>query len=155
MKTICLSGLMLVLCFASAGAQEKMLTTDPLTGLPLNPATDPGFQLGNAPTRLPDATFCKSKMQADFYSLFHTKVDATIAWYGAHLPDFKKVHGYANHRSQDYFYKPDGTVVVSITGSRAEDGQNTDGYSVSYLRFQPPLSEKAMVSMGTGKVVCR
>ena len=108
MKTICLSGLMLVLCFASAGAQEKLLTTDPLTGLPLIPATDPGFQLGNAPSRLPDAMFCKSKMQVD-----------------------KKGHGYANNRSQDSFYKPDGTVVVSITGQRAEDGQNADGYSVS------------------------
>ena len=84
-----------------------MLTTDPLTGLPVTPATDPGFQLGNAPTRLPDAMFCKSKMQTDFYSLFHTKVDATIAWYGAHLPAFKKVHGYANNRSQDYFYNAD------------------------------------------------
>jgi hypothetical protein len=155
MNTIGLTGLMLVLCLAGAGAQEKLLTTDPLTGLPVSPLTDPGFQLGNAPTRLPDAMLCKSKMQADFYSLFHTKVDATIAWYGAHLPAFKKMHGYANNRSQDYFYNADHTLVVSITGQRAEDGQNTDGYSVSYLRFQPPLSEKAMASMGTGKVVCQ
>ncbi len=99
--------------------------------------------------------FCKSKMQTDFYSLFHTKVDAALAWYGAHLPGFKKVHGYANNRSQDYFYNTDHTLVVSITGQPAADGQNTDGYSVSYLRFQPPLSEKAMVSMATGKVVCQ
>jgi hypothetical protein len=155
MKTICLSGLMLMLFVASAGAQEKVLTTDPLTGLPLISATDPGFQLGNAPTRLPDAMLCKSKMQADFYSLYHTKVDAALAWYGAHLPAFKKMHGYANHRSQDYFYNADHTLVVSITGDPAEDGQNTEGYSVSYLRFQPPLSERAIVSMGTGKVVCQ
>jgi hypothetical protein len=155
MRTICISGLMLVLCFASAGAQEQSLTTDPLTGLPLTAATDPGFQLGNAPTRLPDAMLCKSKVQTDFYSLYRTKVDAALAWYAAHLPAFKKMHGYANNRSQDYFYNADHTLVVSITGQRAEDGQNSDGYSVSYLRFQPPLSEKAMVSMGTGKVVCQ
>jgi hypothetical protein len=155
MKTALLSGLMIVLCFANAAAQERLLAADPLTGLPLTPATDPGFHLGNAPTRLPDAMFCKSTVQADFYTLFHTKVDATLAWYGARLPAFKKVHGYANHRSQDYFYKTDGTVVVSITGERADDGQNADGFSVSYLHFQPPLSEKAMVSMATGKVVCK
>lgn len=79
MTKIGISGLLLVLCLTGAGAQEKLVTTDPMTGLPVSPATDPGFQLGNAPTRLPDATFCKSKMQADFYSLFHTKVDAALA----------------------------------------------------------------------------
>jgi hypothetical protein len=155
MKTALLSGLMLALCFANAATQEKLLATDLLTGMPLAPATDPGFHLGNAPSRLPNSMFCESTVQTDFYTLFNTKVDATLAWYGAHLPAFKKVHGSSNNRSHDYFYNTDGTVVVSITGQRADEGQNADGYFVSYLHFHPPLSEKAMVSMSTGKVGCK
>ena len=71
--------LMFGLGFAlSAGAAN--LTTDPLTGLPLDPATD-SHHLGNDPVKMPDSQICKSKMQGDFYSSVDSKVDATLAWY--------------------------------------------------------------------------
>ena len=59
-------------------------------------------------------------MKADFYTIYDSKVDATLGWYGAHLPGFKKTHPYAANRSQDTFYKTDGTVLVSVTGSPAK-----------------------------------
>src|ERR1700729_3451410 len=68
----------------------KLLTVDPLTDLPLYPATDSRLHLGNDPPRVPESSVCGSKMQADFYSVYDSKVDATVAWYSAHLPRFKK-----------------------------------------------------------------
>jgi len=143
----------LVIALTAYGS-PKLLTSDPLTGLPLYPATDSRLHLGNEPTVLPESTVCKSKMQADFYSIYDSKVDATVAWYSAHLSGFKKTHAYAANRSQDTFYKPDGTLVVSVTGSPGKDGANTDAYSVVYAHFQPGLSERALITLNQQKVVC-
>ena len=140
--------------FAARGG-TKLLTADPLTGLPLYPATDSRLHLGNEPTRLPESTVCKSKMQADFYSVYDSKVDTTLTWYASHLPDFKKTHAYAVNRSQDSFYNADGTAMVSVTGSVGKEGGNTDTYSVVYSRFQPRLSEKTIVSINQQKVLCQ
>ena len=139
----------------AARAGTKLLTADPLTGLPLYPATDSRLHLGNEPTRLPESNLCKSKMQATFYSVYDSKVDTTLTWYGAHLPGFKKTHAYAANRSQDSFYNADGTMMVSVTGSVGKAGENTDTYSVVYSRVQPGLSEKTMVSVNQQKVVCQ
>ena len=107
-----------VLCSALiVSSSGKVLTTDPLTGLPLYPATDSRLHLGNDPTRLPESTVCGSKMQADFYTVYDSKVGATLAWYGAHLPSFKRTHAYIANRSQDTFYNLEGTISVSVTGS--------------------------------------
>src|ERR1700687_67115 len=76
------------------------LTTDPLTGLPLDPATD-SHNLGNEPMKMHDSQICKSTMQGDFYSNVDAKVDATVAWYAGHLTGFRKSHAYANGRTQD------------------------------------------------------
>jgi hypothetical protein len=138
----------------TASGGPKLLTSDPLTGLPLYPATDSRLHLGNQPTVLPESTVCKSKMQADFYSIYDSKVDVTLAWYSARLSGFKKTHAYAADRSQDTFYKPDGTLVVSVTGSPGKDGENTDSYSVVYARFQPGLSERAVITLNQQKTVC-
>ncbi len=138
----------------TARGGPKLLTSDPLTGLPLYPATDSRLHLGNEPTVLPESTVCKSKMQANFYSIYDSKVDVTVAWYSARLSGFKKTHAYAADRSQDTFYKPDGTLVVSITGSPGKDGENTDAYSVVYARFQPGLSQRAVITLNQQKVVC-
>ena len=138
----------------AARAGTKLLTSDPLTGLPLYPATDSRLHLGNEPTRLPESQVCKSTMQADFYSVYDSKVDATLSWYSTHLPDFKKTHAYAANRSQDTFYKADGTVIVSVTGRAGKAGENADTYSVVYSRFQPGLSETTIVSVNQQHVVC-
>jgi hypothetical protein len=132
----------------------KLLTTDPLTGLPLYPATDSRLHLGNEPTRLPESQVCKSKMQGDFYSVYDSRVNATLAWYDAHLPGFKKTHAYAANRSQDTFYKSDGAVLVSVTGSTGKEGENTDTYSVLYVCVHPGLPEKTIVGLNQQNLVC-
>ncbi|MFZ0295381.1 MAG: hypothetical protein WAL52_17350 [Candidatus Sulfotelmatobacter sp.] len=145
----------LILSFVfTAWGGTKLLTSDPLTGLPLHPATDSRLHLGNEPTRLPQSQVCKSKMQVDFYSVFDTKVNATLAWYDAHLPGFKKTHAYTANRSQDTYYKTDGTLIVSVTGSPGKEGENTDTYSVLYARLQPGLPEKTIVGLNEQSVVC-
>lgn len=136
-------------------ARAATLTTDPLTGLPLYPATDSRLHLGNEPTRIPDSQVCRSRMQADFYVVFDSKVDATVAWYGAHLPGFHKTHAYASGRSQDTFYNDAGTLTVSITGAPGKDGENADTHGVVYYRYQPGLSAKTIVSLNQQKIVCQ
>lgn len=147
---------MLVLSFAFfARGGTKLLTTDPLTGLPVYPATDSRLHLGNEPVRLPGSSVCKSIMQADFYPVYDSKVDATLAWYDTHLHGFKQTHAYAANRSQDTFYNAKGTIAVSVTGSASKEGDNTDAYSVVYERFQPSLTEKTIISLNQQKVVCQ
>lgn len=138
--------------FARGGT--KLLTSDPLTGLPVYPATDSRLHLGNEPVRLPGSSVCKSKMQSDFYSVYDSKVDATLAWYDAHLPGFKKTHAYAAKRWQDTFYNADGTLAVSVTGSSGRADEHTETYSVVYSRFQPGLAEKTIISLNQQKLVC-
>ena len=133
----------------------KVLRTDPLTGLPLYPATESRLHLGNDPTRLPHSTVCGSNMQADFYTVYDSKVDATLGWYGAHLPGFKKTHAYAANRSQDTFYNSEHSLAVSVTGSSGKAHENTETYSVVYFRFQPALSEKAIIGLNQQKVICQ
>ena len=141
-------------CAFTARGGTKLLTTDPLTGLPLHPATDSRLHLGNEPTRLPESQVCKSKMQVDFYSIYDSKVRATLAWYDAHLPGFKKTHAFAANRSQDTYYKTDGTVLVSVTGSPGKELENVDTYSVSYAHLQPGLPENTIVALNQQRVVC-
>ncbi len=158
MRTIsCLGSLVAMLIFSfvfAARGGTKLLTTDPLTGLPLHPATDSRLHLGNEPTQLPESQVCKSKMQVDFYSVYDSKVNATLAWYDAHLSGFKRTHAYAANRSQDTYYKIDGTVLVSVTGSPGKEGENMDTYSVLYVRLQPGLPEKTIVALNQQRVVC-
>ncbi len=72
-QTIHRGGLVAILIFSfvfTAMAGPKLLTTDPLTGLPLHPATDSRLHLGNEPTQLPESQVCKSKMEVDFYPVY-------------------------------------------------------------------------------------
>jgi hypothetical protein len=144
----------LVFCFA-AGGSTKLLTVDPLTELPLYPATDSRLHLGNEPTRLPESTVCGSKMQTDFYAVYDSKVGAALLWYGAHLPGFKKTHAYVANRSQDTFYNSDRTSAVSVTGSSGKADENTETYSVVYSRFQPALPEKVIIGLNQQKEICQ
>jgi hypothetical protein len=159
MKTLFLATTMFVLCLTNATGQGKLLTSDPLTGLPLISATDSGKHIGNmsynGPTQMPDGQICKSKFQGNFYSLFNIKVDAAAAWYSSHLSGFKKVSGFASQRSQTAFYNSDGTIVVIVTGDKGAQGENTNAYAVAYERYQPGISEKAIIALTRGNIVCQ
>jgi hypothetical protein len=137
------------------GGNTKLLTVDPLTNLPLYPATDSPLHLGNDPTRLPESNVCGSKMQADFYTVYDSKLDGTLGWYSAHLHGFKRTHAYAATRSQDTFYNSEGTLAVSVTGSSGKADENTETYSVVYSRFQPALTEKGIIGLNQQKLVCQ
>jgi hypothetical protein len=152
---------MVVFVLASATGQGKLLTTDPLTGLPLIPATDSGKHIAgmaytyNEPTQIPRAPLCKSKVQAEFYSLFNIKVDATVAWYSSHLSGYKKISGHESNSSQTAFYNSDGTTVIIVTGDAGAGGENGAARSVTYQRYQPGISEKTIVALTQGKAVCQ
>jgi hypothetical protein len=155
MKNTLLVAMMLTFCLANAAGQAKTLTQDPLTSLPLIPATDAGNNLGNEPDKMPDGRVCKSKMQGGFYSLYNIKMDAAAAWYAAHLTGFKKVQGYESGRTQIAFYKSDGTIVIFLTGASGAQGENANGYAVAYERYEPGLSDKTITSLTQGKIVCQ
>ena len=165
MKDALVVAAIVVLSLANAAAQAKVLTSDPLTGLPVIPTTVTKFG-GNEPTKLPDATVCKSKMQGNLYPLIYymfsknyskanATVAATVAWYASHLTRFKTAHGYDSQRSQDVFYNADRTILVIVTGSPGAKGENTDAYSVAYQRYQPGLSQQTITGLTQGKVVCQ
>lgn len=137
----------------TAPAANKTLTSDPLTGLPIVPSPD-RLHLGNEPMVLPDTKMCKSNAKMNFYSPNGIQVHATVAWYAGQLPGFKKTHAWASQRSQDTFYKPDGTMIVSITGDPGPDGQDTDVHGIVYGKFDPPLAEKTIIGMNTQNIVC-
>jgi hypothetical protein len=155
MKTVFLAATMFVFCLTNATGQGKLLTSDPLTGLPLIPATDSSMHLGNKPTQMPDGQICKSKFQGNFYSLFNIKVDAAAAWYSSHLSGFKKVSGYESQRPQTAFYNSDGTIVVIVTGDRGAQGENANAYAVAYERYQPGISEKTITALTRGNIDCQ
>ena len=155
MKNILLVTTMLTLCLAHAAGQTKTVTNDPLTGLPLTPATDAGKHVGNQPVKMPAGQVCKSKMQGNFYTLYSIKMDAVTAWYASHLAGFKKVQGYEGGRTQIAFYKPDGTIVIFLTAVRGAPGENADGYAVAYERYEPGISDKTITSLTRGKIVCQ
>ena len=155
MKISAIVAAILFLSLANAAGQAKKLTNDPLTGLPLSPATYGGPFQGNDPDKMPDGQVCRSKMQGNSYDLLKIKIDAATEWYSSHLSGFKKVQGYESGRSQTAFYNSDGTVVIFLTGQRGEQGENTAAYSVAYERYQPGISEKTIIGLTQGKFVCQ
>lgn len=161
MKNVLMIAAIFIFSSVNGAGQAKTLTNDPLTGLPLIPATVLFKNVGNEPDKMPDGQVCKSKMQGDFYSLSTVmnpasaiKMDAATAWYASHLSGFKKVQGYESGRSQVAFYKSDGTIAIFLTGQLGAQGENTDAYSVAYERYQPGISEKTIVGLTQGKFVC-
>ena len=149
-----LLGFVLLGLTLSAPAGNKTLTQDPLTGQPIVPSPD-RLHLGSEPTVLPDTKICKSNAKMDFYSPNGIQVNATVAWYAARLTGFKKTHGSHDKRSQDTFYKPDGTMIVSITGEPGTDGQDGDVHGIVYGKFEPALAEKTIIGMNTQGIVCQ
>ena len=143
-------------------AADSILTADPLTGLPVFPetvcrtASCIQFHTGNEPVKIPGSQVCKSKLQANMYSVpYHNaKVDATVAWYASHLAGFKKTHAYARGHSNDTFYNSTGTKFVIVLGSGGKDGENTDTFSITYYLLQPGLPEKSIISINSPKLEC-
>jgi hypothetical protein len=155
MKTVGLWVAVFAFTLGNAAGQAKKLSNDPLTGLPLSPATDGGQFVSNEPNKMPAGQVCKSKMQGNFYMLFRIKMDALTVWYTSHLAGFKKAQGYESGRTQVAFYNSDGTVVIFLTGDAGAPGENTDAFSVAYERYQPGISEKTITSLTEGKIVCQ
>lgn len=161
MKHNSLAAAILTFCLADATGQAKVLTNDPLTGLPLIPATVQFKNVGNEPDKMPDGQVCRSKVQANSYSLSNVmnpanaiKMDAAAAWYASHLSGFKKVQGYESGRAQIAFYNSDGSIVIFLTGQRGAEGENADAFSVAYERYQPGLSVKTITGLTQGQFVC-
>ena len=159
MKNTLVTAAILVLSLANAAGQAKAPTNDPLTGLPLIPAT----ALAKKPVKMPDGQVCKNKMQGNFYSLFTPaiyfskqtiKVSEVVAWYSSHLSGFNKASGYESRRSQTAFYNSDRTIVIIVTGNPGAAGEDTDAYAVAYERYNPGLSEKTVTSLTQGKIIC-
>ena len=162
MRNAAVLAALLALNLGNAAGQGKVLTNDPLTGLPLIPATVLFKNVGNEPDKMPDGQVCRSKMQGNFYSLSNImnpasglKMDAAAAWYASHLSGYKKVQGYESGRSQIAFYNSDRTIVIFLTGQRGAQGENTDAFSVAYERYQPGISEKRISSLTQGKIICQ
>jgi hypothetical protein len=81
-------------------------------------------------------------------------MSVTLNWYASRLAGFHKTHGYADGRSQDTFYSADGTTTVSVTGERGKDGEDTETYGISYVRFQPGLLAKTIIGINQHNIVC-
>jgi len=139
-----------ILAAQSTRAAEPAM--DPLTSLPKPIGAT--MKLGNQPMKLDDTPVCKSMMQMDFYTAQGGKVDAALAWYSDQLKGFKHTHGYGSGRSQDTFYNTTGTLMVSVTGSEAKEGENAAVYSIIYATIRPGVSERAIAGLNVQKVVC-
>jgi len=139
-----------ILAAQSMRAAEPVM--DPLTSLPK--PIDTTVKLGTQPMKIDDTPVCKSMMQMDFYTAQGGKVDAALAWYSDQLKGFKHTHGYGSGRSQDTFYNATGTLMVSITGNEAKEGENTAVYSIIYATIKPGVSEKAIAGLNVQKAVC-
>ncbi len=143
-----LCGIML----AAAAAAADAPALDSITKLPLPTGAD-AVQVGT-PMALPAWQVCKKTARANFYGGASGKVGAAVAWYSAHLKGFRHLHAYNGGRSHEVLYNPEGTSAVSITGTPAPAGQDADVHSVSYLQFQPGLSEKEIAGVNSGNLVC-
>jgi hypothetical protein len=142
-------GFVLVVSVAASGSAK----TDSLTGLPLYPAVSNRIDPGD-PVKLPESHLCKSKVQTDFYSTYDAQMNETVAWCGTNLQGFKKTESYVDGRAHDTFYNADGTIIVSVTGSRGKQGENAATYSISYTKVTPGVPEKTILGMNEHKIVC-
>jgi hypothetical protein len=145
-----------VLIFVAAGqlaAQGgKMLTSDPLTGLPIPPSEDK-FHTGNAPEVIDAHQMCKSKAEMNMYSLSGIKMNATVAWYESKLAGFKKDVSY-DGAQEVLFYKPDQTIAVGIMSKKAPQGSDANVDSIVYMKFTPGLKEKEILGLNSHHLVC-
>ena len=134
----------IALAFVLSGFAAAPDKIDQLTGLPVYPGT----YMSQA---LPRGTFCKSTTQTVMYMVADVKVDAVLQWYTKRLKDFQRYHSHADNRSQDTFFKPDGTVAVTATGVPGNSG---DLFAISFVRLQPPFTKRQMETFNQDKPSC-
>src|ERR1700722_12400801 len=124
MKTRSCFSAILSLAFVLSGSASAPDKMDQLTGLPVYPGT-------YMSVAIPRATFCKSAIESVMYMVNDAKVQVVTQWYTTRLNGFQKYHSNGNGRSQDTFFKADGSVEVTVTGV----SRNTDElYSISFGR---------------------
>lgn len=148
---VALAACLLLALPLAAGA--AVLTADPLTGIPLDPATVGVFGT-NEPDKLPASTFCSSKMRVDLYTTLNSNIDATNAWYASHLKGFKHGRAYSAGRSHDIYYSADGTMAVSVDGDPGAEGANVDTHTILYMLFQRGVPEKTLLGSLQGRTIC-
>jgi hypothetical protein len=132
------------LAFVLSGFATTTDKMDQLTGLPVYPGT----YMSQA---LPHAIFCKSATQSVMYMAADAKVETVTQWYTTRLTGFQRYHSNGNGRSQDTFFKPDGTVEVTVTGVPGNSG---DLFAISFGRFQPALTKPQMTTLNLDKPSC-
>ncbi|HLV86430.1 MAG TPA: hypothetical protein VKV39_05590 [Candidatus Sulfotelmatobacter sp.] len=160
MNTIVWAAAVCLFYLASAPGQTKVLTNDPLTGLPLIPDSVLVKGLGNRPVKMPNGQVCKSRMQGNFYPLYNyssqqnIKFSEVIAWYASHLSGFKMIQSQEGKSPQRAFYNSDGTTVIFVTAKSSRQDENTKTQGIAYERYQPGLSEKTITNLMQGKIVC-
>ncbi|HEY2683030.1 MAG TPA: hypothetical protein VGI93_05950 [Steroidobacteraceae bacterium] len=137
--------LSLSLAIIGATASAAHLTQDPLTQLPLPAITD-NPMVGNAPTEMPAAKICKSAFRGNFYALNNVPLDTAVAWYVGALKGFRHIQS-ADHSSH-LFADAQRSIVVIVRGV----GGNAD--SVAYEKYEPGLSEKALVGFVNKNLDC-
>jgi hypothetical protein len=145
MRRIRTSLLALSVAIFAATASAAHLTQDALTQLPL-PAITEGI-LGNSPTEMPPATICKSRYRGNFYSPINATLESAVAWYVANLKGFRHIES-ADHSSH-LFSDTQRSVIVIVTGKPGGDAT-----SVAYEKYEPGLSEKALVGFINKSLDC-
>lgn len=150
---IAAAALPVCVCLSLAWAADKPVA-DTLTSLPV-PLAGAAFLLYGNPMKIDDFSLCKSTVKMNYYTARSGKVDAAVTWYTGHLAGFKHTKAYGSDRSQDIFFNGAGTLMVSITGNAAKQGENTDVYAVTYASVQPGASAKALAGLAVQNIDCR
>jgi hypothetical protein len=136
--------IIMVCLFLLFSVHAASAADDQLTRLPLYPGV-------SSAQPVPPLTVCGSQMQGDFYLVMGDKIDEVNEWYARHLTGFHMYHAVTGGRTLDSFFSADGTKEITVTGSRSDPGEV---FSISYGRFHPRLSEKAMASFNQPKRSC-
>ena len=112
--------------------------TDSISGLPLYPGL-------SEPDVMKDVPMCGSaKGTMALYFQAKLPLQTVDHWFAAHLSGFERMSGHTD-RPQLVYYKPDGKLIVGITG----DPTDANVYSISYVLANPPLARDHLMGMLT------
>ena len=145
MQGIRAAALGLSLAIIATTASAAHITQDPLTQLPVPAMTE--SILGNSPTEMPSGMICKSQYHGNYYSLNGT-LDSAVAWYVDALKGFRHIQS-ADHTSH-MFADAQRSLIVIVMGKAGGDAN-----SAAYEKYEPGLSEKAMLGFINHSIDCR